>query len=266
MNAFDQSLLPKVSLIVVTYLKANDKYLDLCLRSINNLDYPREKLDIILVSSGEYKPPKPLIDLPIRHFHSEKRLHFPEGVNFGVMHAAPDTQHLLLLNDDTILTKDSLHNLVWRIGDADMILQPISNCDNMCFYSLCLSYKKGQELKVFDKRFYRYDDVKEDTQYMMNAQSNYPPGIFLRDFVCFYATLIPKRVWDKVGPMDIRFMTGQDDCDYCLRAKKLGIPAAVELSSLIWHAGGVSADQVLTMEIRKANIEYYRAKHGVMPP
>lgn len=260
--------LPKISIILVTYLGSNQKYVDLCLRSIDNLAYPKDKMEVVLISSGEHKAKViyPEFNKWVWRYHSDERLHFPEAVNFGVEHASESSTHYLLLNDDTIMTKYSLHNLAWRAGQAEIILQPISNCDNYVKYNLAIGYDKDKQFQFVDKRFYRYDEWAPNADEMMSAQSLYTPGLITQEWVAFYATLIPKSVWQKVGPLDPNFKTGQDDCDYCLRARKLGIPAAVELSSLVWHFGGVTADQALTPELRKYNIDYYRQKHGVMPP
>jgi GT2 family glycosyltransferase len=99
----------------------------------------------------------------------------------------------------------------------------------------------------------------------MNAQSIYPEGFIIQEFICFYATLIPRTVWNKVGPLDHKFQTGQDDLDYCLRAQNLKIPSMIAIDSLIWHFGGATADLSLTPQIRQENVDYYTKKWGRLP-
>ena len=124
--------------------------------------------------------------------------------------------------------------------------------------------KKGKELLI--KRFYRYDDLQIETlNSIKNSYSIYPKGLIIQDFVAFYATLIPKKVWDIVGTLDPKFKTGQDDLDYCKRAKKCNIGSFVALSSFVFHFGGVTADEVLNWDIRMANINYFTQKWGEKP-
>ncbi len=249
--------LPKVGLCIATYLESNQKYLDECLKSIKNLNFPKELLDVVVVGSGDYIPNTH----GYRSIHRNQQTHYPEACNIGVSSFSADCEYYLLLNDDTILTKNSLIKLL-SSASPDAIYQPISNCDNGWRYQLKMPLG-------LNKRFYRYEQIlehKTDThdpfQKMMDADSLYPQGMIIVDWVPFYATLIPKRIWNFVGPLDPRFKTGQDDIDYGRRAKAKGVPCAINLSSLIWHFGGVTADQVLTDDIRKENIDYFEMKHG----
>src|SRR6478736_211630 len=260
--------LPFVSILVVTYLESNQKYLDLCLDSIENLNYPKDRMEVILLSSGEYELmfKESLITV---HSHMKTQQHYPESINRGASLADEKTDHYFILNDDVILTKDSLKELVETIGPMECVAQPISNCDNHMRYELQF-YAGANSLSVpasaLLKRFYRYEeDTKDFWQALKYSRSVYPRGILLQEWVAFYATLIPKKVWDKVGPLDPKYKTGQDDIDYCRRAKALKIPAVVCLSSFVFHFGGVTADQVLDWDTRSYNINYYKEKWGEMP-
>lgn len=249
-----------ISIIVATYLKENQRYLDLCLESISRQTY--RDFEVILVSSGEHIPTHP--DWVKAH-HSPERLHYPEAINFGQKFTDQSSKYLMLMGDDAFMTETALEDMVRTMGDSQFIANPVSNCDNSSFYNLILGYEKDgfQQMK---QRFYRYDDLKDVFEPMMKSRSVYAPGIIQRPFVCFYATIIPRSVWNKVGELDPNFKTGQDDADYCKRAINMGIPSGVILNAIIWHFGGVTADVALNNEIRSKNIEYYRQKWGENPP
>lgn len=252
----------KVTIVCVTYLKENDKYLRLALESVKNQIF--DDYELILVSSGDHVPQ----DIPkwVKHLHHKERHHYPEAVNSGFKLADPSSQYFFMMNDDVILTKNSLKNLVMTAGENDILLNPISNCDNGSKYSLVMGHQKHSEFNRLTQRFYRYDDLKDSFESLMSSDSIYPWGLILQDFICFYATLIPRKTWDKLGGLDPQFKTGQDDVDLSFRAKQMGIPAAFVLNSLIWHFGGATADLALTDEIRKSNIEYFSKKWGMLPP
>lgn len=250
-----------VSIIVTTYLKENQRYLDLCLESIAKQTYT--DYEVILVSSSTFVPTCPEW---VKHHHSPDRLHFPEAINFGQRFTDQSSKYLMFMGDDAFMTETALEEMVKTVGDSQFIANPISNCDNGAFYNLLMGYEKDGQFQQMKQRFYRYDDLSDVFQPMMKSRSLYAPGIIQRPFVCFYATLIPRSVWNKVGELDPNFKTGQDDADYCKRAIGLGIPSGVILNSLIWHFGGVTADVALTNETRHKNIEYYKQKWGESPP
>jgi GT2 family glycosyltransferase len=253
----------KVSIIIPTYFINEDsqKYLDLCLESIENLNYPKYLLDIIVVSSGI----KPVVRSIYRHIHSDERMHFPKAANLGIKNAKADSELYFILNDDTCCTTNSLKNMVEMMGKNRMILNPISNCDNTVRYGLVMGYVKDGQFQEVRNRFYRLADFKGDQRLLMRTESIYPHGMIAQEWVAFYATLIPKSVWLEVGGLDENYLTGQDDLDFSMRCKKLNIPRGVVLNALIWHFGGVTSSEALDTETRIKNINYYKGKWGRLP-
>lgn len=253
---------PKVSIIIPTYLASNQKYLDVCLDSIANLDYPKESLDVVLVASNGFEPtiPAACFSLSLKRICTPERLHYASAINRGVEAADADSSYYFLVSDDVILTKDSLREFVDSAGGANAVLGPISNCDNGTMHSLTMGFTKGAVFNQVASRQYRYADWEPFFGDLMNAKSLYPKGLIKYPWLCFYAVLIPRKVWHDVGGLDENFKSGQEDLDFCLRAERLGYPCLVALSSLIWHFSGVTADQVLTNEVRASNEKYYKEK------
>lgn len=261
------NIAPKISIVVVTYLKENRHYLEACLKSVANLDYPKDRMEVILVSSNGYKPELSEFEKTIvkKTNFADHRLHFSEAANSGAELRDEDSKYIFLLSDDTIMTRNSLANMA-RMARDQVILGPISNCDLHIKYSLAFMFKEqGQDVHM-NQRFFRLnepcDKVVDD---LMNANSIYPPGLIFQNELFFYAVLIPVKVWKEIGPLDPKFKTGQDDIDYSRRAQQAGVRMAVVLDCLIWHCGGVTADLALTQETRDENIKYYKEKWGVLP-
>lgn len=261
----------KVSIIIPAYFfnDESQSYLDLCLKSIDMLDYPKDQIQVIVSSSGDIKPSVPE---KYQHIHSEARLHFPKAVNQGCRAADKDSKFLFVLNDDTCLTRNCLRKMVGMMGDAEWILNPISNCDNYLRYNLVIGYPENVQaphagFKPVQQRFFRLSDIpKEDHDNLIYADSFYPEGLITQDWLPIYATLIPMKVWEKVGEIDEKFMTGQDDLDFSLRCKKLNITRAVVINALAWHFGGVTSSHVINTEMRQKNVEYFISKWGHLPP
>lgn len=252
---------PKVTMVIPTCYEKNQRYLDLTIRSIENLNYPKDKIEVIVVASNGFIPTVPHDVKLITH---SERLHFSPAVNMGFREADPESELYMIVSDDLILTKNSLQKLVNQWAGRDIILGPISNCENAMRYSLVFGFKKGNELKIFPQNVYRYDQTKDDHVDMMNADSFYSAGLWMTDALCFFSVLIPKTVWQKIGELDENFKSGQEDSDYCARARIMGIPVGICLDVFIWHFGGVTAEDMMTDEIRKESLNYFYQKYRGM--
>ncbi len=258
---------PKVSIILVTYLAENQKYLDLALESVNNLDYPVEQLELIVSSSGEYRPTVMPMKMKTTKLHSDDRLHFSGVVNQGVRKADSSSEHYMIVSDDTIMTKNSLKNMVDEASGPQLrIIGAISNCDNRSKYILFFGFQIGDKQYQLTERFYRYDALAPYKTELMNQDSLYPAGVLIQEHICFYAVLIPRAVWFMVGELDEGYKSGQEDIDYCLRCKAEGVPVVIAIEAIIWHFGGATADVVTTKDLRDYNIDYFKQKWGKLPP
>lgn len=247
---------PLISIIVTTYLPESKIYLDACIKSIFNLDY--DNFEVILVGRPSYQPT----------YDKVKTVIFPrdefgnsEGINFGVKNANSNAAAYFILNDDVILTKKSLSEIV-RCDSGRNVLGPISNCDQYIHYFLpALGNMPNQ---------YRMNHDQEEREGLVNnlisCQSPYPAGAIFRPHIYFYAVYISKRVWQDVGALGEEFKTGPDDLDFCKRASACGVPIAIVLSSLVWHASGVTAESTLDDAKRKANAEAWQRKWGEPQP
>lgn len=252
---------PKVSIVVTTYVPENKAYLDAAMDSIANLDY--DNFETILVAKPSYMPTY----ANVKTVSPDKtQFYCTEGMNFGVRSTDPASKYLLLLNDDVILTRNSLAEFVRMCGDHEMILNPISPCDNYFKYGLFFGYERDGKLEELKERFYRMEFFGKSVSSLKNAHSIYPPGVLFQDFLCMFATFVPRKVWEKVGPLDDSFRGGPDDIDYSYRARNANVRLGVVLSSLIWHFGGVSADKTVDWPLRKWNAKHFYEKWGHPPP
>ncbi len=244
----------KVSIIVTAYLEQSKPYLDLCMTSVAGLNrfYPHET-ETILVTPHWYKPEYP----NVRLVHPEKEKYSnAHAINFGVQSASSDSEYYFILNDDTILTKNCLVDLVTtskRLDDWACVM-PIGN-DQMGKYYLETPRLIGP---------YRLESIKGHEAEMMALNSPYHFGLMFFDSLCLYAFLVPKRVWEGVGPFDESFgPVGQDDIDWSRRVVKSGFINAVSMNALVWHAGGASADitmGALNSKARAESLEPYNKK------
>jgi GT2 family glycosyltransferase len=131
---------------------------------------------------------------------------FARNANAGIQAAAPSD--VLLLNDDTrLLSYGGLQAMARSLGERPDI-------------GLCSAAIRG---------------VVGNSRQMPAAGD----GLRLEpETLAFVAVFIPRRVFDRLGPLDERFVGyGWDDNDYCARARAAGLLLAVADCCIFDHSG-----------------------------
>lgn len=142
---------------------------------------------------------------------------FVKAVNQGI--AASDADYICVLNNDTLLTRGWLDEMV-RVAEENPkigIVNPSSN-------NLGQKPARGQGIREYSEGLRvhrgRYVDLGTALGFCM---------------------LIKRAVIEKIGVFDEVFSPGNfEDTDFCLRAKKAGFMCARSLASYVYHRGNVS--------------------------
>lgn len=256
------SSLPKCTIVVTAYGEKAKPMLDICIKSIFNMDYPREKLEVIIVTKPGYEP---RYEGAYTVWPKKERFGCAESINYGFSWAAVDSEFLMHCNDDVIFTRDCLKNTVEMSRATGMILCPVSNCSNYAVYILRMGIVENGELIPFEKRQYGLGELEPHADKLMNAYSIYPPGVMARSHLYTYACLIPREAWQRIGPYDENFYVGFDDTDFSWRARLKGYALGICLNAQVWHFSGTTADETLNKEIRDKNMAYFQKKWGQLP-
>ena len=118
------SNLEKVDIIIPTY--NNLPCLKLCLESIRNCT--NVMYNIIVVNNGEDDNVHNYLDLQGDIIYIKKgRLNFAQAINEGLR--ASKEKYVCLLNDDVIVSKNWLKNMLASCKDDVGVVNPLSNCD-----------------------------------------------------------------------------------------------------------------------------------------
>ncbi|MFA4845273.1 MAG: glycosyltransferase family 2 protein [Patescibacteria group bacterium] len=120
-------MLPRVAIIYLCY--NNRSYFEEVFLSLQRLNYPKEKLEIIVVDndSQDGGPVWLREQKSITFFPSEKNLGFAEGNNLGIRHALlGGAEYVYLLNGDAKLNPDAILEAV-KLAESDQSIGSVES-------------------------------------------------------------------------------------------------------------------------------------------
>jgi GT2 family glycosyltransferase len=241
---------PKVSIVIVT---CNNVALnELCLQTVlADTDYP--DCEVIVVDNGSTDGTKALLQ---RVAATEPRLRlvlqpdnigFARACNAGVSVASGDI--LCFLNNDTVVHGRWLRALVTHLS-RDARLGLVGPTTNAIDNEACV-----------DVGYLDLDGMRAWADAYCAARSGVLVPIRMLAFFC---VVMPRAVWERVGPLDERFTVGMfEDDDYCRRVRAERFEIKVARDSFVHHFQGASFRMLGNDEylrIRSENERKFRAK------
>jgi len=217
---------PKVSVIILNWNGLG--YIEKCLDSVLASNYPKELLEVIVVDNGSSDGSIEVIRKyypEVRLIENKSNLGFCIGNNIGIKNSTGDL--VILLNNDTIVDKDWIINIVREAGDSKVgiigciLVNPVTNriqtlgCKELftCFWE---SIGHG---KIFSRK--------------INV------GGKEVDYVSGAALAIKREVLRKIGLLDPLFHSYVEDVDLCYRAKRAGYKVVMS-NAIVYHYKSLS--------------------------
>ena len=231
----------KTSIIILSYNTL--EMLQLCIESVR--EHTEEgTYEIIVVenaskdgSAGWLKEQEDL-----RCIYNEENQGFPKGCNQGL--AIAEGTELLLLNSDTIVTKNWLSNLR-RALYSSSVIGVVSCVTNAC--------SNGQQIEV------SYQTLKNMQEFAAAHNVSNSALWEKRTTLVGFCYLFKREVFEEVGFFDERFGLGNfEDDDYSLRILQAGYDLLVCRDTFIHHFGHGSflrGDTEQERESRKKSVE-----------
>ncbi len=217
---------PQVSIVILNW---NQKEKTLaCLRSLKKISYPR--YDIVLVDNGSTDDSVAAVkrEFPeIKIIENRRNLGVAGGRNVGIDYVLQKgTDYLLLLDNDTIVDKDFITEMV-KVGEEDRRIGILTG--KIYFYSEPNKiWCAGCSLSLYRRHISAvgYNEMDRG-QYDEIREVDHAAGCLL---------MIKKRVIDEIGLLDQNFIEYfTEDTDWCLRAKKKGYKVVYVPRAKIWH-------------------------------
>ena len=254
LRAHTQALtLPSASVVVLTY--NNWAYTEACLTSLfTRTDYPG-RLEVVVADNAssdetvarltEWAQREPRLKLVL----NDSNLGFSAGNNTGLAAATGD--YLVMLNNDTVVTRGWLLTLLRHFQWQPQLglLGPATN-------------HIGNESKVP----VHYADLADMPAAARGWTLRHMGELYPMRTLAFFCVMLPRAVFERVGPMDENFGRGFfEDDDYCRRIEQQDLTLACADDALVHHRLSASFAKVKNterQELFERNKAYYESKWG----
>lgn len=214
-----------------------------CIKSIENSDYDNYK--IILVDNGSKDKNKILNDNYINNVAdviiSEENLGFSGGNNLGIKYAQEkyDPEYYLLLNNDTVITKDTISNLK-KGFDFDSKAGIITG--KIYYFSepktiWAAGGKFNFNTGIADQP--ELGKIDDGVQYENTCEVSFATGCTM---------LISKQVINTIGYLEESYFLYAEDTDYCCRVLNAGFKIIYVGKALIYHKVSASTGKQSNMQ------------------
>ncbi|HML05511.1 MAG TPA: glycosyltransferase family 2 protein [Methanobacterium sp.] len=179
---------------------------------------------------------------------------FAEGNNIGIKYVIEslNSDYILLLNNDTVVDKDFLSELL-NVAESDDAIGFIGPKVYIYDNQDTLQVAGGSEVDL------THGEVNEIAyHYKDNGKYDY---YFEPDFIGGTCILGKRKVIEKIGLLDSEYFMYWEDADWCFRARKNGYKCAYSFKSKIWHKYGASSGTPFKMYYFTRNRIYFMKKN-----
>jgi hypothetical protein len=217
--------MPKVFIIILNWNGLKDVVE--CLESIRGLDYP--DFEVIVVDNGSSDGSVEIIRNKYQEvvlLTNSENLGFTAGNNIGMRYAIEcDADYVWLLNNDTVVEKDSLSKLV----------QTAENSSDVGMVSPVVRFYYQPETVQFNGSFidmermaviYPEENCVDVSEQFVRGETTTLWGT---------ALLVKRKVIEEIGYLRQEYFAYWEDTDYCIRAIRNGFRNVVTTTATIYH-------------------------------
>lgn len=222
-----QETSPLVAIVVLTW-NQRDLTLD-CLASLAEMNYPSDRLQIIVVDNGSRDDTVVAVRERFPHItvlENGDNLGFAEGNNAGIRHALQGpAEYIMLLNNDTAVDRQMLSELLAAMEQFSDV--GIVGPKMLYFDQPDVIWCAGNRIDWRSGGSIRMQAEEPDSEADREPRE--------ADFITACAILLRRQVIEQVGILDQRFFIYYEETDWCVRATKAGWRILYVPSARLWH-------------------------------
>jgi GT2 family glycosyltransferase len=257
-----QTAQPRIGIVLVNLNGYEDTAR--CLQSLATIAYSNVEVIVVDNGSRDGSGSRLQVEFPeVTHIHSRENLGFTGGNNLGIEHAMENgCDHVLLLNNDTIVTPEFLRPLVARLQSSEKI----AAVSGKIYYAP--ETRDGQSdviwyagsFRKWHMGFHHYGVEEHDTgKFETPREIPYASGCLM---------LMRGSVIQEIGPLSPEYFIYWEEADWCQRARSAGYVCIYEPTSIIYHnfksaALGLETPFHMYMQYRNAFIYAHKHYHGI---
>jgi GT2 family glycosyltransferase len=252
------AVLPRIGIVLVNLNSYEDT--SVCLRSLAGMRYSNAEIIVVDNGSRDDSGARLRSEFPaVTHITSKQNLGFTGGNNLGIHHAMQSScDHVLLLNNDTIVTPGYLEPLVARLESDDKIAavsgkiyyapQSRGGQSDVIWYAGCF--------RKWHMGYHHYGVEEHDTgKYETPREIPYASGCLM---------LMRGDVIREIGPLSEEYFIYWEEADWCHRARNAGYMCMYEPHSIIYHnfkSAALGHETPFHMYMQYRNAFIYAKKH-----
>ena len=230
-NVQKEKRYPKVSLLIPTYNE--EAVISRKLSNVENLDYPKGKLEVIVVDSASTDTTRQLVQsfmeknpTQFQLFVQQERLGKASALNYAVQYCKGDV--VLMTDADAILEKNALKRIVENFSDPKVGAATgrlfILNADQSSVTKLEKSYRSIYEI-------IRLGESNMDSTPIFNGP----------------ITAFRRELFDELEPDTVT-----DDIELCIRIREKGFRAVYDPEAIAYEYAPVSFKSRMRQKTRRA--------------
>ena len=207
-----------ISVVIVNY--NSDKYLEECLKSIDNSLLDKINIEIIIINNNDSKIilNNTYNDLNIKIIEISKNIGYSKAINIGVNKSKYST--IITMNPDVVIYEDTIVNMYDYFkenNNAGVLGCKVLNTNKSFQLS---SRRKLPTLNVILPYLLKFHYLGFTNNY--NYMELSKDKIHLVDSVSGAFMMFSKKVYNLVDGFDERFFLYFEDTDFCLKVKNKG--------------------------------------------
>ncbi|RLE90004.1 MAG: hypothetical protein DRN04_15685 [Thermoprotei archaeon] len=245
---------PLVSIVIPTYNRKEK--LERLIRSILESDYPKDKLEIIVVddasTDGTYEHIKKLFP-QVKVIRNDEEKLLAESRNIGIR--ASRGRYIFVIDDDNIIDKNTIKELVEfmekhpEVGVAGPIMYFLNDPTRIW----CAGVKRSYWTTITKLIGF---NTRDNGRYKEPYESEDFPNAFITR----------REVFEKVGLLNSKiFPIHYDEGDFCQRARRAGYKVMVVPTAKVWHDIPLpERDRASSLHLKSPMRAYFATRNRIL--